>query len=171
MGLREQTHLMFDIETLDTKPTAVVLSVAAVLFTPYNGMYSDALNVTLSVPEQLKLGRTVDQSTWDFWAKQDKEVRDAQFFSDTSSLETLRANVKELINKADYLWANDPDFDLVILRDLVGYDLRWPFWKHRSFRTMKMLKGPPAYTPLKAHDPLEDARAQAKSISAWLRTS
>ena len=59
------THVMIDLETLDTSPTTVVLSCGMVEFDPNNGKVSVGHGVTLyrSIQEQFEKGRTVSVST------------------------------------------------------------------------------------------------------------
>lgn len=60
------THIMCDIESLGTRPGAVILSVAFVRF-------SDEAHTTLnlSLPDQEALGLERDPSTLEWWASQE----------------------------------------------------------------------------------------------------
>jgi|ERR1700747_826899 len=68
--------IVYDIETLCTESTAVVLSLAAVYFDPndtldYDELLDRALFVKFDVSEQIKkYNRTVDKSAVEWWRKQ-----------------------------------------------------------------------------------------------------
>jgi hypothetical protein len=81
-------NIMFDIETLGTESTAVVLSFAAIPFelneTPtYQELLDRALFVKLDAEQQIKvLKRTVEKGTIDWWAKQSELARQKSFHKD-----------------------------------------------------------------------------------------
>jgi hypothetical protein len=60
------THLMLDLETLGTRPGAVILAAAFVRF-------SDEAHVTLNlnIPEQQALGLEIDPATHAWWNDQE----------------------------------------------------------------------------------------------------
>jgi DNA polymerase III epsilon subunit-like protein len=68
---------MIDLETLGTSPDCTVLTIGGVKFdpnqvsNPYQEFY-----YRFDVDEQLEKGRTTLQSTLDWWARQEKSVRD-----------------------------------------------------------------------------------------------
>lgn len=166
-------HLMVDIETLDTRPTAVILSVAVLMFDPVTRaqeeMYSANIDVSLQIMAE---GRTMSIDTITWWMQQGYDARVKAFASPVcahprDAQETLASIIKR--PDIDAIWANDPDFDCVILRDFMGYDFKWPFYKHRSMRTIKALfplswklrKDGTEYGDFIAHDPMEDCKQQA----------
>src|SRR3990167_10729452 len=63
------THLMLDIETLGTRPGAVVMSAALVRFSD-----EASCSVNLSVPDQQALGLEVDPQTHTWWGTQQPEA-------------------------------------------------------------------------------------------------
>jgi hypothetical protein len=70
--------IMLDIETLSTRPDAVVLTIGAVKFSPWASDVNtdDGLYVRVNVDEQLELGRHVQQDTIDWWGRQAEDVRE-----------------------------------------------------------------------------------------------
>ena len=60
----DKIHIMVDIETYDTKPTAVILSIGACVVTDPGQNYYRELDPTTQTY------RTVSDSTKEWWAKQ-----------------------------------------------------------------------------------------------------
>ena len=74
------THGTIDLETLDVKPSATVLSVGAVKFNPFNDSEPHSeLYLKVLVDDQDKLGRTTSDSTIAWWAKQDPKIMEEAF--------------------------------------------------------------------------------------------
>lgn len=74
----------FDFETAATSPDAVVLSCALITFdrnelTSFQEYRDSAYYWKFELTHQLEAGRVIDQSTLDWWEKQDKDVRESQF--------------------------------------------------------------------------------------------
>ena len=76
---------IFDVETLDTESTCVVLSAAIIHFDPeeepsYQDLLDKALFVKFDSMEQVKkLNRTISHSTLDWWKGQHEYVRGLSF--------------------------------------------------------------------------------------------
>ena len=164
------TRLMIDIETLSTQTNALVLSIAAVWF----GV--DGTTTALDVPLDpiAQPDRHIDPDTVRWWMGQNEHARKllstpADRYAPLPDVaRVLAAAVKE----ADEIWANDPDFDCTILRDLFP-DIKWPFWKHRSVRTIKALAGKEFLNSIPesgfvAHNALADATKQARVVTCIL---
>lgn len=169
-------HLMTDIETLDTKPTGVILSVAMVAFDPQSGEMETILNADMDAGQQVLEGRTVGKDTVEWWLQQDYKARRRAFAPDiVMNPRNVSDMIVNRVGAYPHLWANDPDFDYVFLQDFIrAYhpDFKWPFWKHRSVRTIK------AFCPsidyfynVKAHDPLEDCKHQIAEITSRMRNA
>jgi len=58
------THIMTDIETLGTRPGAVILSAAFVRFSD-----EAAMSINFSIPEQQALGLEIDPNTQAWWTE------------------------------------------------------------------------------------------------------
>ena len=87
--------IMLDIETLSTRPDAVVLTLGAVTFSPWASEVDTdtGLYVRVDVDEQLALDRHVQQDTVEWWGKQAEEVRE-EALGDAN-----RTSVTELLNQ------------------------------------------------------------------------
>ena len=62
------THGTIDLETIDTSPSATVLSLGAVKFNPLDDSEPHSeLYLKISIDEQDALGRTASDSTIEWW--------------------------------------------------------------------------------------------------------
>lgn len=173
-------HVMFDIETLNTKPDSVVLSVGAVIFDPFTeDAPTDKIHWKLDVDSQLESGRTVSDGTMDFWSRQPQDVQDAAFSP------VGRVQVKDFFDEfnryvnggakiwtinedppSTAVWAQGPQFDIVILESLadsINCHCNWAFWQVKDSRTSleQMEKDPRKGIQQQLHDAAEDAYWQA----------
>ena len=77
----EPQRFFFDLETLDTLPSATVLSFGIVPFQitatdTFDELVSRGINVLLDKESQIKRGSTVSESTLDWWEQQDQSTRE-----------------------------------------------------------------------------------------------
>ena len=64
-------HGMIDLETLGVKPNSAILTVGAIKFNPFtDDEPHDGLYLRINVDDQTEIGRTIDQGTLNWWAKQ-----------------------------------------------------------------------------------------------------
>lgn len=71
--------LVFDLETLDTSPTGIILSMGVVMFditqlNTFDELVSQGMNIYFDQKQQEKAGRTVSKDTLNWWEKQGKEA-------------------------------------------------------------------------------------------------
>lgn len=162
---------MIDLETLGTKPDCQVLSIGAVKFDansneePYAEFYKK-----FTLDDQEELGRTVDESTIEWWNKQSKTVIEEAFSLDDreETADILKALNKWLVG-VDIIWAQGAVFDIAILESMYRmYDLPvpWPFWKIKDSRTLMSIASsdPRKNYKFDAHNALADAFVQAKCV-------
>jgi hypothetical protein len=168
-------HIVLDIETKDTKNSAVVLSIGAVLvdLNHHNpGMFADTFYAVLEMESQEAKGRTTSKSTMEWWAKQCDASRFAAL--ETTTREDTHAVLDRLFDwmaLGDFkVWGNGSDFDNAIIADLFqmyGFEVPWVFWNNRCFRTYKAefghLVGKTYHTGLK-HHALDDASHEAHHL-------
>lgn len=164
---------MIDIETLDTRPTSVVLSIGAVEFDKANLGATFSRNV--SIDSCLKLGMTVSGPTISWWMDQSDAAR-AMFNQSTAQVTDMLKEFAQAFNwaKIDEVWANGTDFDLVILRNAfeqAGVQCPWAYYKGRDYRTICKLLPRSMFNKLRVeptipHNALEDAIAQALTLQA-----
>src|SRR5579859_6495721 len=171
-------NIMCDIETLDVKPTAVILSIGACAFDPDKGTISgDTFHRKLEIDPQIAAGRTISGSTIDWWMNQSDAARSAIF---SQEAQAKRSNVRSSLAAFDAwfgsspkapVWGNGADFDLVLLTNLYqgqGFRPPWYFSSHRCFRTLKNLFGDGLEPERQGthHDALDDALHQARWANA-----
>lgn len=175
--------LMTDTETLDTGPNAAVISIGIAAFDQDQGIIASegwAIN-------PIDWHGDVNPQTVVWWSKQNECAREYSFNGKTSALQAA-LGLKQFV--ATYgstdaeceIWANDPDFDVVILRSWwkrvaaqphgtgIG-----PFPFHyrspRSCRTMfaeakrlGIFYGGAWANGSVAHNPVDDACNQARAV-------
>jgi hypothetical protein len=166
--------VMFDLETLDTKPSAVILSLGAVKFDPrQKGLDPDAerLSLRLEIDPQSAMGRTISDDTIAWWATQSKEAQEAAF-SDVNrvTVEDAIDQFHKFVWNSERVWSQG-SFDVNIIEHLytsIGKPYAWQYWQVRDSRTLfDFVDGQLDRT--KHHDAVEDAIAQAEAVQRALR--
>lgn len=166
-------QIMCDLETLDTAPTAQVLSIGAVRFDPNIGEITDRFHKIIDLQSQHDNGRTASESTKLWWAQQSDEARSI-FAQPKEKTVIALADFYDFVGKDCVgFWGNGATFDNVILTDLYtsfGLKRPWSFTVDRCYRTVKSLfiaRHPTAFLPKfegVKHDALADAKHQAKCL-------
>ena len=133
-------EMMIDIETLDVKPTAVVLSVGAVAF-ERSGQIRDRFYRVLDVQKQTKLGRTVSFDTVQWWMDQEPDAQAEAFATVRQRVADVLTDLNAYCRKYDSntYWALGPQFDYIILESLhdqMGSSVPWSHGQLRDVRTM-----------------------------------
>lgn len=123
-------EMMIDLETLDTRPKAIVLSVGAVVWeTLVNGageLEYQFMERVLNRPEidmQVAAGRTVSQSTLVWWQSKEvsAEARAEAFHGrDRCATSMICANLDAMACKygVNHFWASPNTFDFPIMESL-----------------------------------------------------
>lgn len=168
-------HVMVDIETLGTRPGAVVLSCAFVRFTDEAHM-----TLNLSIPDQEALGLEKDEATCAFWRDQEAKHPGA-WAAATSNPTPLAAALPYIGQWLDWaragdefqLWCHGAPFDAPLLFEIyrrAGIKCPWEFWQVRDTRTLYDLalirKEDFAVPP--PHIALNDAIGQTRAANAAL---
>ena len=169
------TAVMLDLETLGTRPDTVILTLGAVKFDPFDaeGDFGPGIYMRLDIEEQLRLGRTVDDSTIEWWAQQDSIVRDEAFYGgERDDLDTLHRELNRFLVGVGDIWCQGPVFDIAILEDLYrsrNWGLPWSFWQIRDSRTLFSVHGDPRIKGRdQAHNALVDCIYQAQGVQTIL---
>lgn len=166
------THIMLDIETLGTRPGAVILSAAFVRFSDLA-----SCTATLSVPDQIQTGMEIDSDTHAWWGTQSPEAWAA-----------ATQNARPAVAVAEYfaawlawaaptdrlVWCHGASFDAPLLGELyrrLGMPCPWSFRDVRDTRTLYDLAGVDVrkYGEGVSHVALSDALAQTKAAIDALR--
>lgn len=165
--------IMIDIETMGVRPSSSILSIGAVEFneTKLSGTFS----VRISLQSCLDAGLTVDASTIQWWMGQSEAARNTLLNAKATPLaEALSLLGAAFLWKNKPVWCNGLNFDLPILEHahhVTGKHVPWEYYNGRDYRTVKNLfpKGLVQQVEVKpevAHDALQDAIAQAKTLQA-----
>lgn len=149
----EQEHLMVDIETMATTYDASIVTIGACTFDPFAGEEQDISETFLtriSLTSNEEWGRRIEAGTVEWWLKQSTEAQMGLFDGHVTNLKqglvTFRQWFQhETRNRPSLCWANDPDFDVVILRTAYAdCGEMWPlhFSCNRSMRTAGQMAYP-----------------------------
>lgn len=177
-------HVMIDLETLDTKPTAAIVSIGAVRFDLLEQKLADEFYRVVEIESCMSMGLTVGSSTIKFWTQQSKEARD--IFSDKAQI-TDSSSIQQALQGLTYflsinpsgeapsypiLWGNPAMFDNAILTN--AYQrciLPYPVDRrnNRCYATIKRTFDPqnlliPKIENRVEHHALDDAKFQAQHL-------
>lgn len=141
-------HMMIDLETLDTRPSAVVFQVGILVFkdiVPENfrtNLILEEKIYHLDILDQIMAGRTIDPETVKWWQTQNSNAwhRSA---SEITSTRDLFQDITYLhsVHEVGCLWANSPSFDTVIMRSLrEDLEIGWDFPSFREDMDLRTLK-------------------------------
>lgn len=168
------THLMVDIESLGTRPGAIVLAVAFVRFSDEAQM-----TVNLSLPDQEALGLEKDPDTLRWWAEQEAKHPGA-WAAATSNAQPLVPALQYIAQwiawaaPSDALvWCHGATFDCPLLGELyrrANVPCPWHWASVRCTRTLYDLAGinPKDYAVPPPHIALNDAIGQTRAANAAL---
>lgn len=165
------THIMTDIETLGTRPGAIVLSAAFVRFTDEAHM-----TINLSVPDQEMLGLEKDESTLTWW--RDKPLEWARATSDPKPLAIALPYIGTWLDWARngdnmQVWCHGATFDCPLMGEIyrrANIPCPWDFRAVRDTRTLYDLAliNPKDYSVPPPHVALNDAIGQTRAANAAL---
>jgi hypothetical protein len=167
------TDITLDIETLSLKPNALILSISAVAFNPFEITtdFSNNPTMDLLLDFDKQQHRDVNPSTVDWWSKQDEKVKN-KIFSDTGRIPIPEA-IGQLIKFCwlkDRIWCQGPTFDVTVLANIFDeYEktLPWPYNAIRDSRTLLDLYN--VQQPPVTHDSIEDCIRQTMGVQQALR--
>lgn len=169
------TAVMLDLETLGTRPDTVILTLGAVKFDPFDpdSEPGPGIYMRMDIEEQLALGRTVDDSTIEWWARQDPRVREEAFEGGRTSVDQLHRDLNRFLVGVSDIWCQGPVFDIAILEDLYRsqrWGFPWYFWQIRDSRTLFGVHGDPRQKGRdQAHNALMDCVYQAQAVQTIYR--
>ena len=185
--LKDHTHVVIDLETLDTVPTAVVLSIGIAVGNLQEDLPKN-YHWNLCVPSQIFAGRSLSQSTVEWWREKDLSLQLAAIeypVAVTVALYEVQKTLNDLKKAAGEdsfsIWGNSPSFDLGILSNLFAqykFEVPWKYWQERDLRTYGAMVGV-SFNEWKqqqensfvAHCAKEDAMAELKYIFTYLPSS
>ena len=164
--------IMIDLETLDTSPYCVILTIGAVRFDPKGMGVVERLELRPTIDEQTEIhNRIINDDTLRWWSTQSPEAID-EAFGDRDRIsfkECMEALYKFCWNRRA-VWSNGAGFDVVACETAFRQTLTdkpnpipWPYYTVRDTRTLYEVAG----VKLKdgghktSHKAVEDAERQA----------
>lgn len=179
-------HAMIDIETMSTTPNAAVASIGACVFDiATQDRIENGFEVRISLADNSRENRHFDGDTIEWWLSQDNEAQlevARGEFSLGGAVGEFNFWLTSIAPITTCCWANDPDFDLTILKsafDQVGAEWPYHFAAGRSCRTLFELAYPDKKERNQAreaykvngveHKAKDDAIAQARMVQDCVR--
>lgn len=174
---RVWNHLSVDLETMGTNPDAPINSIGCKFFDPATGEMGPEFSKAIDLETS---GGIIDRKTIKWWAKRSREAQSA-IFTDEIPLNDALLQLREFINENSgesfvQIWGNGANFDNVILRrsyERQGIPCPWRYYNDRDVRTIVELGNSIGFDVRMAipfegvpHNALDDARHQAKQVSA-----
>jgi hypothetical protein len=148
--------VFLDLETLDTRPSAIVTEGAFVAFDEDTGEILGELEITPDFWDQLSAGRTWSKETVAFHGRlgtlpegRGDDLRECELFV----TEFFRSHAPERV------WIWGADFDRPVREDFMGGFLPWEFWKTRCARTVWDVAFPGVKHGKRPHRAMEDVKA------------
>ena len=137
-------NIMIDIETLDNKPTAAIVSIAAAFFDPRTGEIGMSIYIPVNVADAQYKGATIGADTVKWWMKQNLCARDELVSDAGLPLSESLYKFNDFCCFCDdsdnlKIWARGTDFDLPVIYHsmrLTGIRPAWNFWNARDVRTV-----------------------------------
>jgi hypothetical protein len=163
--------IMIDIESLDTTPNCVILTIGAVRFDPKGSGVVERLELRPTIEDQTEIhNRSINEDTLRWWSTQspaalEEALGDQGRVPFAECMETL---YKFCWNRRA-VWSNGASFDCVVMESAWRQTsdkpnpIPWPFWSVRDTRTLYEIAG----VKLKdgghvtSHKAVEDAERQA----------
>lgn len=169
--MNKTAKVVFDLETLSCESDAAIVQIAAIdMSTGY------IFNTYIDPRSAEGAGFHVCTETIEWWNKQDPEIR-ATVMGGTCSIYQALEDFLDWCHEISMgytdtieLWAWGADFDIPILRNAIETFIEYPFdfRKHRCLRTLATALDIPHIKSPRAHDALEDAKAQAVTLERCL---
>lgn len=178
-------HIMIDLETMGTSPTAPIISIGAVLFDAQG--IQERFYEVIDLKSTVDAGAVMDPRTVIWWMEQSDEARSA-LTGEGRRIDAVLSDfyqfcavgqMREIFDSWDDkpttpvpellgVWGNGAAFDNVILAEAykrVERSAPWPFWKDKCYRTIKgMYPNVEIKRAGTHHNALSDAETQAEHL-------
>lgn len=155
----DKIHIMVDSETYDTKPTAVILSIGAVVIVDPIQSYYRELDPTTQTY------RTVSDSAKEWWSNQPMPIPIGPY-SLYDALTDFSGWLQDICKGAEpVIWCKGTDFDVAILTNAYEQMYLPVPWKYNNIRDCRTVFKIAEWEPEKAnHSALDDATKQAYGL-------
>ncbi len=164
--LFKRKFIIFDLETLSTQQTGVIVQIGAVKFNLTDGITSKFI-INIDPRSCKDYGLTVEKSTVEWWLNQPKEVRDS-WKTNPKSLPDALNSFNEWIGEDSnsLIGANGIVFDCGIVRnayEVCRIERNWKYFNEFDIRTIGILLDV-KLSAGNTHNALEDALNQAENF-------
>ena len=160
--------IMIDIESLDTSPYCVILTIGAVRFDPKGTGVVEKLELRPTIDEQTEIyNRVINDDTIRWWSTQNPAaLEEAMGDSGRISFKDTMEQLYKFCWNRRAVWSNGASFDCVAMETAWRQlDMRtpWPFWTIRDTRTLYEVAGVSLKDDkhVTTHKAVEDAERQA----------
>lgn len=166
------SDIMIDLETLDTSPYCVILTIGIVRFDPYGEGIAEGWTLKPTIEDQTEqYNRIINDDTIRWWSQQSPEALD-EAMSDDDRLplkDCMEALYKIGWNRRA-VWSHGAPFDVVACETAMRSTLvdrpnpiPWPFYTVRDTRTLFEIAGVKLRDGghVTSHKAVEDAERQA----------
>lgn len=165
-------NIMIDVETLSTRPNAVIIAIGAAKF-EIRGEISETFYVNCDVMSSKNAGLHIEKVTVDWWKNQNL----AAFKKTQENPIHIKDALTQLIEwcgpkaKGTMFWAQGTSFDPPILESsmrAVGLEPPWRYWNWRDTRTVYDVAGikPKSIERIgQYHNALDDILTQIKLLN------
>ena len=166
-------EIMIDLETLDTDPSCVILTIGAVLFDPMGEGVTETIYLRPTIEEQTeKFNRTINDSTMKWWSTQStKAQNEAMGDQDRVTFKDAMESLYKFCWNRKAFWSHGAPFDLVVMESAwrqLGMKFPWAYHTLRDTRTLFDITGvrltDAKYTTKTTHNALEDALHQVTVV-------
>jgi len=165
------SNIMLDLESLSTKPNAVITAIGAVLFTKTELLTE--FEIIVNIDSSLRRGFICDGDTIAWWMSQSDEARaiyrnqkrQPSISKALIDFQTFCNKIDKAYGKPITLWGNAASFDCSILSNAYArlcFTQPWDYRNEKCYRTFNKSRPDLEYAkPIIPHNALEDAKAQA----------
>lgn len=162
--------IMIDIESLDTSPNCVILTIGAVSFNPKGMGIVEKLELRPTIEEQTeKYNRVINDDTLRWWSEQSPEaLEEALGDRGRISYSDCMDQLYKFCWNRRSIWSHGSSFDVVAMESAFrNLDIRipWPYHSVRDTRTLFEIAGvslkDKKYSTKTTHKAIEDAEHQA----------
>lgn len=168
--IKMANDIMIDIESLDTSPNCVILTIGAVRFDPKGMGVVERLELRPTIDEQTEqFNRVINEDTLRWWSEQSPEALDeAMGDRDRVSFAECMETLYKFCWNRRAVWSNGASFDIVAMESAwrnLGMRIPWPYYTVRDTRTLYEIAGvslkDKKYGTSTTHKAVEDAEHQA----------
>lgn len=181
--------MVFDFETLDTRPTGVILSMGVVMFkldeiNTFDELVSQGMNVYFDQGQQTDAGRTISQDTLNWWEGQGATAQECLDNPNQLNCKKLHIYLNALYTALNFQpdrkntrWFSRGAFDNGFMEDFCrtfGMDTPYKYWAWRCARSFLDGAGigtrnekMPKPAGMVQHNSHHDAAFEAMMLQHW----